>query len=107
MSRAKISVGPPAAYGTSIRTGRVGYACAIAKRETAGSAAQPAVRCKNCLRLGFIIYLPMDQSRHELTGLRYGALATRLVIRFRTGNFDDLRPFIGFIVDEPGEVGGR
>src|SRR5258707_11294 len=35
-----------------MRTGRVGYACAIAIRDTAGSAAAPAASCRNRLRWG-------------------------------------------------------
>src|SRR5262245_37391673 len=48
-----------------MRTGREGYACASAKRETAGNAAAPAARCRNCLRWGsFILNLP---SHHSIT----------------------------------------
>jgi F0F1-type ATP synthase membrane subunit c/vacuolar-type H+-ATPase subunit K len=38
------SVGPPAANGATIVMGRVGYVCALAICETAGSAAAPAAR---------------------------------------------------------------
>ena len=34
----------------AIRTARVGYVWALAKRETTGSAAAPAARCRNRLR---------------------------------------------------------
>src|SRR6476646_7470819 len=37
-----------------MRTGRDGYACAQAKRETAGSAAAPAASCKNLRRGSFM-----------------------------------------------------
>src|SRR5262245_2025541 len=40
--------------GATTRTGRVGYACAFAIRDTAGSAAAPAARCRNCRRGSFM-----------------------------------------------------
>src|SRR5262249_5535963 len=46
------------------RTGRSGYACALANRDTAGSAAAPAARCKNVRRGSFMLNLP---SRHSIT----------------------------------------
>jgi hypothetical protein len=48
--RANTSTGPPAAYGTIMVIGRVGYACALAIRDTVGRAATPAARRRNCLR---------------------------------------------------------
>src|SRR5262249_8374764 len=56
--RVKISVPPPGAYPTITRTGREGYACARAVRETAGSAAAPAARCRNRRRGSFISIPP-------------------------------------------------
>src|SRR5438552_9139352 len=53
-----MSIVLPAAPGTTMRTARVGYACALAIRETAGSAAAPAARCRNCRRGSFILNLP-------------------------------------------------
>jgi hypothetical protein len=45
--RAVRSVMPPAAYVSMIVMGCVGYACALAIRETAGRATALAVRCRN------------------------------------------------------------
>src|SRR5215203_4454563 len=50
-----MSVLPPGAKGTTIRTGRDGYVCAKAKNEVTGIAAAPAARCNNCLRWGSFI----------------------------------------------------
>src|SRR5262249_55806835 len=55
INRATMSVVPAGPNGTIMRTGRLGYACALAARDTTGSAAPPAVRCKNCLRWGRFI----------------------------------------------------
>src|SRR6266702_5520560 len=63
MSRANTSVGPPGANGTTMRTGRVGQACDHAIRDTAGSAAAPAARCKNFRRGSFIMCLPAGSAR--------------------------------------------
>src|SRR5712691_1674357 len=57
MMRATTSLVPPGANGTTIVMGRVGYACAQATRERAGSAAAPA-RCRN-LRRGSFIGVPL------------------------------------------------
>src|SRR6516165_10830958 len=56
--RATTSAGPPAAKPTMMRTGRVGYACAHATRDTAGSAAAPAARRKNFRRGSFMLNPP-------------------------------------------------
>src|SRR5262245_11477055 len=56
--RVKISVPPPGAYPTITRTGREGYACARAVRDTAGRAAAPAARCRNRRRGSFISIPP-------------------------------------------------
>src|SRR5262249_22403986 len=56
--RARVSNAPPGGNGTTSRIGRVGYACAQAMRETAGSAAAPAARCKNLRRGSFILNPP-------------------------------------------------
>src|SRR5262245_14297718 len=56
--RAATSVVPAGANGTTMRTGRDGYACAQAKRETAGRAiTPPAARVKKVLREGFMALL--------------------------------------------------
>src|SRR5262249_43828031 len=63
-----MSVPPPGAYPTMMRTGRDGYACAQAIGDAAGSAAAPAARCRNCLRWGsFILTLPL--ASHHSTPL--------------------------------------
>src|SRR5690348_500983 len=48
--RAIRSAGPPAGYGTTIVIGRVGKACASAKRAMAGNAAAVAPRCRKVRR---------------------------------------------------------
>ena len=45
--RAIASVGPPAAKGTIMVIGRVGYVCALATHGIAGSAAADAPNCRN------------------------------------------------------------
>src|SRR5262249_50331171 len=63
--RATVSAPPPGGNPMIQRTDRDGYACALAMRGTASSAAAPAARCRNCLRRGsFILNLP---SRHSIT----------------------------------------
>src|SRR5208282_1511005 len=56
-ARARMSDEPPAGNGTIMRTVRVGYACAHAIRDTVGSAAGPAARCRNRRRGIFIATL--------------------------------------------------
>src|SRR5262245_65611967 len=53
-----MSTPPPAGKPTIKRTGRVGYACAHAIRDRAGSAAAPAARCRNVRRGSFISIPP-------------------------------------------------
>src|SRR5262245_24394048 len=53
ISRVARSPPPPGAKPTTKRTGRVGYACALAIRDTVGSAAAPAARCRNVRRGSF------------------------------------------------------
>src|SRR5262245_31712285 len=75
MRRAMVSVAWPAGNGTIIRTGRDGYACAHAIRDTAGSAATPAPSCRKLLRGSFILNLPSLQSitrRQERDGVLSG-----------------------------------
>src|SRR5262249_50209582 len=45
--RDNVSVGPPAANGTTIVMGFVGYACALAIRDSIGSAEAPAAKRRN------------------------------------------------------------
>src|SRR5262245_37632365 len=56
--RAVRSSVPPAANGTIIVIGREGKICALAVRETAGTAAAPAARCRKVLR-GSFMALPL------------------------------------------------
>src|SRR4029077_19734900 len=53
-----MSFGPPAAKATTTRTGRVGYACALATCGANGSAAAPAAKYRN-LRRGSFIAVPL------------------------------------------------
>src|SRR5262245_58427588 len=55
--RATMSLGPPAAKETIQCTGRDGYTSAHATCDTAGSAAAPTARCRNCLRGSFMASL--------------------------------------------------
>src|SRR4029077_7066861 len=64
--RAIMSEALPAAWPTMIFTGRAGYACALAMRDTTGSAAAPAARCRNLRRESFILNLPLA-SDHSIT----------------------------------------
>ena len=59
-----MSPAPPAVKPTMIRTGRVGYACALAMRDAAGSAAAHAARCRKFRRGSFMLNLP---SHHSIT----------------------------------------
>src|SRR5215471_20245750 len=56
-TRPSTSVSPPGAKGTIIVMGRDGYVCALAIRETAGSEAAPAARCRNFLRGNLMVML--------------------------------------------------
>src|SRR5262245_36309481 len=53
-----MSIWPPGGNGTIMRTGRDGKVCSHAIRDTAGSAAAPAARCRNCRRGSFIFEPP-------------------------------------------------
>src|SRR5262245_4013461 len=66
MSRARMSGAPAGPVGAMMRTGREGYACAPAIRESTGSAAAPAARCRRLLRGSFILHLPFA-SHHSIT----------------------------------------
>src|SRR5215470_10737367 len=64
-----MSAPPPGGKPTTMRTGRDGYACAHAKRDTAGSAAAPAARCRKFRRGSFISILPsLDPLFDHLVG---------------------------------------
>src|SRR6516164_10863962 len=56
-TRPSTSVSPPGAKGTIIVIGRDGYVCALAIRQTAGSAAAPAARHRNFLRGNLMVML--------------------------------------------------
>src|SRR5262245_9112595 len=59
-----MSLPPVAGAVTMIRTGRVGYVCAQARRDTAGSAAAPAARCRKFRRGSFIVEPPFTSFDH-------------------------------------------
>src|SRR5262249_12219032 len=63
-----MSYPPPAGAGTTMRTVRVGYDCAQAMRDTTGSAAAPAARCKNVRRGSFVLNLPLASVLDHLIG---------------------------------------
>src|SRR5262245_63198135 len=86
-----MSVAPPAAKGTMMRTGRAGYACAQAKRDTVGSAAAPAARCRKYLRWGSFI--------SDLPGIR-ATVGFPQSLRLDVGHPDHLAPFPGLVGDE-------
>src|SRR5215472_641673 len=56
-TRPSTSVSPPGGKGTIIVMGRDGYVCALTIRETAGSAAAPAARCRSFLRGNLMVML--------------------------------------------------
>src|SRR5690242_14265667 len=55
-----MSVDPPGATGTTIRTGRTGYACARATSESAGKATMLAPNCRTPRRENFSIMCRLD-----------------------------------------------
>src|SRR5262249_6897347 len=59
VKRATMSGGLPGTNPTITRTGRVGYACAQAKREAVGSAAAHAARWRKFRRGRFILQPPL------------------------------------------------
>src|SRR5262245_10936245 len=63
-----MSVGPPAANGTTMRIGRKGPSCAKAICETSESAATPAARCTNFRRGRFICVPPSDSAQDAPQG---------------------------------------
>src|SRR5262245_43065779 len=96
MSRAIMSGAPPGPVGAMMRTGRVGYVCAQESRDTAETAAAPAVRCRNRLRWGSFIACPLTCG---------GGLPDS--VRFRAGEFGHLGPLLGLACEKFGEIGGR
>src|SRR5262249_15905361 len=85
IKRAVRSYPPPAGAGTIRRTGRDGYACAHATRDTDGSAATPAVRCRNFRRGSFILNLP---SHHSITSSVRAHSVGRISRAERLGSFE-------------------
>src|SRR5712672_684842 len=63
MMRARMSDALPGGNPMIRRTGRVGYACALAIGGAYGRAAAPAARCRNCLRGSFIVLPTLPWSR--------------------------------------------
>src|SRR5262245_28882497 len=97
MRRARMSCEPPAAMGTTKRTGRNGYACAQATREKTGSALAPTVRRRNCRRGSFIA-----------PSLKYGrTVGSSASLRLDVCGPDDVASLLGFLCEEFLEVGGR
>src|SRR5215510_14650091 len=92
-----MSVPPPAARPTMMRTGRAGQVCAQTTRETTRGAATPAARRRNCRRGSFTSVLP---------GLR-ATIGFPQSIRFDVGHPDHLAPFPGLVGNELGEIHGR
>src|SRR5262249_22199729 len=92
MRRAVMSLTPPGANGTTMRTGRVGYACAQAMRDAAGSAAAPAARCRKVRRGSFMASL---SERRDAS------------FRLDVGRPDHLAPLFGFLLKPPPVIRGR
>src|SRR5215831_16679897 len=69
--RPSTSSAPPAGNGTTTVIGRVGKACALATRVTAGSAAVPAAKCKNRRRVPCMFPSASEQPA-RLLGLDVG-----------------------------------
>src|SRR5262249_42706392 len=69
MGRAIVSVAPPGGNPTTIRTGRVGYACALARDDISGSTAAPAPRRRSRRRQSFIAPLPFASSALDVRSL--------------------------------------
>ena len=75
MMRPTVSIGPPAAKGTTIVTGRVGQVCAKAGGASAVRATKNNVRSKACRIAGLLLSGNHMQSsrlpsRHNLTASR-------------------------------------
>src|SRR5712691_2462456 len=68
MMRAVVSAPPPGGNPTIRRTGRDGYACALADPDTIGSAAAPAARCRNSRRRSFMAILLKMLAEHLARG---------------------------------------
>ena len=89
----------------SIEYIRAGKLCALATRETAGSAVAPAVRCKNVRRGSFILNLPLA-SRHSITvgagkGVTAGMMRLRVVYPIHMSAFQ-----LAFELIEEAPIGG-
>src|SRR5262249_36930279 len=100
--RAMMSLGPPAAKETMKCTGRDGYVCACAIRDTAGSAPAPATRCKNLRRGSFILSRAHTPRSPGQGGEKWIALS-----RLEAGKLAPLSPLLVFLCDELGEVSRR
>src|SRR5258708_1228828 len=89
--RATRSVGPPAAYGTTMVIGRDGKACARARPEAAGVAAAPAASCRKCLRGRFIMFYSALYEAFEVKHL-FQAFSTSFLSFFVSVSLFDLDP---------------
>src|SRR5262245_33932372 len=107
MRRAVISVVPPGAKPTIRRAGLDGYTCAHAMRDTAGSAAAPAAKWRNCLRWGsFILHLPSRfTSFDHLVGGHQQLVRHREAERLHGPEIDHQLEFRGLFDWEVGRLG--
>src|SRR2546423_10624851 len=83
-------------------------------RDTAGSAAAAADRCRNSLRWGSFSMMPLRCFDQETSCARTETLWNILAryrrvisVRFRTGELNHLAPLVGLVGDELAEIGGR
>src|SRR5271154_4373373 len=91
------SAAPPAANGQTIVIGRDGNVSAAATCASAGSAAAPAVSCRNCLRAMLICFLRSFKP----------AFCRVLSFRFEVRELHHLGPLLGIRDDEFFELGRR
>src|SRR5262245_28059224 len=112
MLRATVSVALPGPNGTTIVIGRDGYACASAIRDTAGSAAAPATRCRN-LRRGNRMASSRTCSGPAGSGVDRRdqpsptILPNPCLLRLDVGGLDYLAPGFELDLDALGELLGR
>src|SRR5690348_5931283 len=77
--RASASVGPPAAYGTTIVTGRTGNASACAMRESAGKEADATAKRRQLRRESFMMHRPLIRAIDVHEGSRRGGASVMLL----------------------------